>query len=88
VVEMGGGMNMIGVRAALWQAIRERGRDPKDEFPSSVLYKKRSTKVEYGRRRGVAPVQSRIAEDDGRRNEYDRHQGGPVASNQGERQRS
>jgi hypothetical protein len=30
---MGGGMNMIGIRAALWQAIRERGRDPKELDP-------------------------------------------------------
>lgn len=28
VVEMGGGMNMIGVRSAIWQAVRKRGVDP------------------------------------------------------------
>ncbi|KAJ9123185.1 hypothetical protein QFC22_001378 [Naganishia vaughanmartiniae] len=28
VVEMGGGMNMIGVRSAIWQALKKRGVDP------------------------------------------------------------
>jgi hypothetical protein len=48
-VEMGGGMNMIGVRAALWQAVRERGRDPAAldpwYFPRVEEYRRVSTGV-------------------------------------------
>lgn len=33
VVEMGGGMNMVGVRAALWAAVKKRGREPAEIDP-------------------------------------------------------
>ncbi|KAJ9104179.1 hypothetical protein QFC20_004616 [Naganishia adeliensis] len=33
VVEMGGGMNMIGIRSAIWQALKKRGVDPKPLDP-------------------------------------------------------
>lgn len=33
VVEMGGGMNMIGVRAALWAAVKKRGKEPAEIDP-------------------------------------------------------